>query len=62
MLWKTVIGIYLLVIGLLVSNVLSMAWMIIVQIGALAGLLLIGSICYQGVTDKTSSDKDDPHG
>jgi hypothetical protein len=61
-LWKTVIGIYLLVIGLLVSNVLSMAWMIIVQIGALAGLLLIGSILYQGVIDKTSSDKDDPHG
>lgn len=62
MLWKTVIGLYLLVIGLLVSNVLSMAWMIIVQIGAIAGLLLIGSIFYQGVIDKTSSDPDDPHG
>jgi hypothetical protein len=61
-LWKTVIGLYLLVIGLLVSNVLSMAWMIIVQIGAIAGLLLIGSICYQGVTDKTPNDSNDPLG
>jgi len=48
MLFKTILAIYILVIGLLVSNVLSMAWMIIVQISALAGLVFIGSIFLSG--------------
>lgn len=56
MTFKIIVGIYLFVIGLLVSNVLSMAWMVLVQLAAIAGLLLIGSVVYHG---KNSSGDDD---
>ena len=58
---KTLIGLYILVIGLLVSNVLSLAWMLIIQVAALAGLVLIGTLIVQGFLSKepnlSSQDK-----
>ena len=55
---KSILAIYILVAGLLVSNVLSLAWMILVQICALAGLVLIGTIFLSGRSDQEPSPPD----
>jgi len=58
---KSILIVYILVVGLLVSNVLSLAWMILVQICALAGLVLIGTIFWAGRSDQTPPDYDLDH-
>lgn len=61
MVWKTIIGVYILVIGLLVSNVLSMVWMLLLQIGALAGLIFIGTLFWHSWFHGSEDDGDDYH-
>jgi len=58
----TIVAVFILAISLLVSNVLSLAWMLLVQVCALAGLVLIATIFLQGFMDlqKKRRDHEDP--
>lgn len=55
---KTAVSLFLMVVGLLIFNVMSLIWMLIVQVSALIGLVFLGSLFWNGRKKEPEYDID----
>lgn len=61
MLSTAIIGIFILAVILLFSSILSTVWVLILQIGALVGLVFIGTLIVKGRRSYGSDSTDYDH-